>query len=68
MFGGKHGAALNLQVLQRRRAPHRAGHACRTSILPTMALVHAVPATQRTPSRYVPVRRLPSIGDRLLLL
>ena len=47
MFGGsKHGAARNLQVLHRRRAPHRAGHACRTSILPTMGFVHTVSATQ----------------------
>ena len=45
-FGGKHGAARNLQVLHRRRAPHRAGHACRPTILPTMAFVHAVPARQ----------------------
>jgi hypothetical protein len=52
MFGVKHGAARNLQVLHRRRAPHRAGHACRTTILPTMAFVHAVSATQGCPTRY----------------
>ena len=52
MFGGKHGAARNLQVLHRRRAPHRAGHACRTTILLTMAFVHAVSATQGGRIRY----------------
>ena len=49
---GKHGAALNPQVLKRRRVPHRAGHACRTSILPMRALVHAASAAQGRSSRY----------------
>ena len=52
MFGVNHGAARNLQVLHRRRAPHRAGHACRATILPTMAFVHAVSATQGGPTGY----------------
>ena len=42
---GQHGAGLNLAVLSRRRAPHRAGqHACRASILPRAGLVYATPA------------------------
>lgn len=41
---GKHGATRNCQVLSRRRAPHRAGHACRVIILPTRAFVHVGPA------------------------
>ncbi len=49
---GKHGAELNLAVQSRRRAAHRAGHECRTRILPMMAFVHASSATQRRPSRY----------------
>ena len=50
-LGGKHGAAHNGQVLHRRRAPHRAGHECRTIILPTEAFVHALSATAGGPSR-----------------
>ena len=42
---GKHGAELNRQVLHRRRAPHRAGHECRTNILPVAAFVYAAFAT-----------------------
>ncbi len=42
---GKHGAELNLQVLHRRRTPHRAGHECRTNILPISAFVYAAFAT-----------------------
>ena len=43
-LAGKHGAERNLQVLYRRRAPHRAGHECRTSILPMRAFVYAAAA------------------------
>lgn len=43
-LAGKHGADLNRQVLYRRRAPHRAGHECRTSILPMRAFVYAMAA------------------------
>ena len=41
---GKHGAELNLAVPHRRRAPHRAGHACRVSILGIVAFVHVASA------------------------
>jgi len=44
-IAGKHGAELNRQVLHRRRAPHRAGHECRTNILPMAAFVYAAFAT-----------------------
>jgi hypothetical protein len=37
---GKHGAEPNLAVSPRRRAPHRAGHACRVIILAIVAFVH----------------------------
>jgi hypothetical protein len=48
---GQHGAEVNLAVLPRRRAPHRAGqHACRTSILPRAAFVYAAPAVVGRPS------------------
>jgi len=48
---GQHGAGLNMAVLSRRRAPHRAGqHACRASILGRAGFVYAAPAmTGRTP-------------------
>jgi len=46
---GKHGADLNLEVLYRRRAAQRAGHECRTTILPMAAFVYAVFAMTRTP-------------------
>ena len=47
---GQHGAGLNLAVLSRRRAPHRAGqHACRASILPRAGLVYAAPAMMVRP-------------------
>ncbi len=48
---GQHGAELNLAVLSRRRAPHRARqHACRASILPRAGFVYAAPAmTGRSP-------------------
>ncbi len=45
---GKHGADRNLQVLYQRRAPHRARHECRTSILPMSAFVYARSATRRS--------------------
>jgi len=49
---GQHGAGLNLAVLFRRRAPHRAGqHACRASILPRAAFVYAAPAITGRPPR-----------------
>jgi hypothetical protein len=51
-IAGKHGADHNLPVLSRRRAPHRAGHECRASILPNMAFVHISSATRYRPSRY----------------
>ncbi len=44
-LAGKHGADLNRQVLYRRRAPHRAGHECRTSILPMRAFVYVAAVT-----------------------
>ena len=43
---GKHGADHYLAVLLRRRAPHRAGHECRTSILPMKAFVHILSAIE----------------------
>ena len=47
---GQHGAGLNVAVLSRRRAPHRAGqHACRTSILRRMAFVYAAAAMTGRP-------------------
>src|SRR5207344_1567436 len=47
---GQHGAGLNLAVLSRRRAPHRAGqHACRASILRRMAFVYAAAAMTGRP-------------------
>ena len=47
---GQHGAELNLAVLSRRRAPHRAGqHACRASILPKAGFVYAAPAMTGRP-------------------
>jgi hypothetical protein len=48
---GKHGAELNVAVLHRRRAPHRAGHECRTTILPMVAFVYAAVATTGRASR-----------------
>jgi hypothetical protein len=48
---GKHGADLNLAVLYRRRAAQRAGHECRTTILPMAAFVYAVFAMTRRPRR-----------------
>jgi hypothetical protein len=48
---GKHGADHYLAVLHRRRAPHRAGHECRTNILPMAAFVYAAFATTGRASR-----------------
>jgi hypothetical protein len=44
---GKHGVDRNRQVLYRRRAPHRVGHECRTSILPMRAFVYVAAAMPR---------------------
>ena len=52
---GKHGADLNLEVLYRRRAPHRAGHECRTSILPMRAFVYAAAAMPGRPRVFLAV-------------
>jgi hypothetical protein len=49
---GKHGVELNLAVLHRRRALHRAGHECGTVILPMMAFVHVWSATAGRQARY----------------
>ena len=47
---GQRGAELNLAVLSRRRASHRAGqHACRASILPRAAFVYAGPVMTGRP-------------------
>ena len=49
---GKHGADLNLAVLHRRRAPHRAGHACRDTIPAITAVVHVATAVSIMPRRH----------------
>jgi len=54
-LAGKHGADLNLEVLYRRRAPHRAGHECRTSILPMRAFVYAAAAMPGRPGVFLAV-------------
>ena len=48
---GKHGAEPNLAVSPRRRAPHRAGHACRGIILAIVAFVHLAFAGPNTVTR-----------------
>jgi len=54
-LAGKRGVDLNLQVLYRRRAPHRAGHECRTSILPMRAFVYAAAAALERPRLHLAV-------------
>jgi len=60
---GRHGADLNGQVSDRRRAPHRAEHACRGSI-PVIAdpRPRALLPAATTTGRAVSVRALPSSG------
>ena len=48
---GKHGAEPNLAVSPRRRAPHRAGHACGGIILAIVAFVHLAFAGPNTVTR-----------------
>jgi hypothetical protein len=54
------------QVRYRRRAPHRAGHECRTSILPIRAFVYGAAATgQRRPRYQVACFCVPAAACRL---
>jgi len=59
---GKHGAEPNLAVSPRRRAPHRAGHACRGIILAIVAFVHLAFAGLNTVTR----RRLDCFFARIV--
>ena len=61
---GKHGADHYLAVLSRRRAPHRAGHECKASILPRVAFVYAEPAGTGRPGPGSCRRRLTQLTSR----
>ena len=59
---GKHDAEPNLAVSPRRRAPHRAGHACRGIILAIVTFVHLAFAGPNTVTR----RRLDCFFARIV--